>query len=225
MKKKHKVIMLPTDDITDIIVPTQGVGKGVIHFREYYGSAVLDMNDKYQHLYFTSDEEIKENDWYMFTDYALKGQFEQAKEVESQVPFHNCRKIIATTDKKLIILKGEFNFDVLPTTMSTEHSLPQIPQSFIEEYCKQGGIDEVELEVGLPQSIKDELLSGRLAEADKNDFILQLQINNEVITHLIEEKMYTIKEVENAYDTGYYNASSGGNGISFTFTDWIKENL
>ena len=222
MKKKHKVIMLPTDDITDIIVPTQGVGKGVIHFREYYGSAVLDMNDKYQHLYFTSDEEIKENDWYMFTDYPLKGQFEQAKEVESQVPFHNCRKIVATTDKKLIILKGEFNFDVLPTTMPTEHSMPQIPQSFVKEYAKQGGIDEVELEYDYG------ICTSNFCYQDKCKDICtrpKLTPNNKVIVNLIEEKMYTIKEVENAYDTGYYNASSGGNGISFTFTDWIKENL
>lgn len=190
-KKITNVVMLPTNDVTDIIVPTQGVGKGVIHLKEYYGSAVLDMNDKYQHLYFTSDEEIKAGDWVNIKDHVCK--YNKVMSVTNKYltfinileqPLEDCKKIIATTDKKLSTLLvggGEGNAGMWKI-------YPQIPQSFVEEYVKQGGIDEVEVEYTYKGQINNE-------EAKMNSRHLKLTPNNEVIVHLIENnkpELYTL---------------------------------
>ena len=126
--KRVKVIMLPTTQASDIfkyrLKPDNKVHIAYHPKAQHkYWEKDKDVN---QHLYFTSNEEIKEGDWYMFMEDSLKGQFEKAKKVESQIPFHNCKKIIASTDKSL--------------------DLPKPSEAFIVKYCELGGIDEVDVE-------------------------------------------------------------------------------
>jgi len=108
------------------------------------------------HLYFTTDEEIKKDDNIYSKYYGIgkitsnshanyKGDFPLLAEFLNKpnyfVPYNidgsytqnrkkiylnDCRKIIASTDPKL--------------------TLPQPSQAFIEKYCKVGGIDEVDVE-------------------------------------------------------------------------------
>ena len=96
------------------------------------------VNVKPQHLYILSNEEIKEGDWCINSeitedhqDYMKVYQYEREQ-------YAGTRKIIATTDPKL-----HTNEIVEEDMHMYKKSLPQIPQSFIEEYCKAGGIDEV----------------------------------------------------------------------------------
>src|SRR5690606_30000884 len=62
MKKKVKVHMLPTGDITGIVVHSTGIDK-IVHTKESELNAVLNIGGTSQHLYFTSDEKIEEGDW------------------------------------------------------------------------------------------------------------------------------------------------------------------
>jgi hypothetical protein len=146
---KAKVHMLPTDksyilSINGKIFSTGGVGR--------------EMGKKHglketipQHLYITTDEEIKEGDWYIATIISHNGQ--EIKPLQWSVGDKPCseqplgRKIISTTDPKLTIKQDNGVRDINWRINSIkEIKLPQIHQSFIEEYCKAGGIDEVLVE-------------------------------------------------------------------------------
>lgn len=78
-----------------------------------------------QHFYVISEEEIKENDWYIdlhnldkpkYCDYFILAKKLNLKKEQA-------KKIIATTDKSL--------------------NLPQIPQSFIEKFVKEYNNDNL----------------------------------------------------------------------------------
>jgi hypothetical protein len=172
-RKRVQVHMLPTED---------GVIDGSLISRAIDNKLAIancltleDKNAKRDghinnYLYFTTDEEIKEGDW--FYNPATKGVLYASKEMLSW----NCdttqehkgwKKIIATTDPKLTTKevikvgdgvhsdKQDFNDQIVITESSaklyneSDHyfkQLPQPSQAFIEAYCKQGGIDEVDVE-------------------------------------------------------------------------------
>jgi len=92
-----------------------------------------------QHLYFTSDEEIKEGDYILYhKDRVFK--VDKLTENALQITNNNvssciftahCKKIIATTDKSLkIIIPRHNDFD-------SEYSLPEPSKDFLELYCKR----------------------------------------------------------------------------------------
>jgi len=106
-----------------------------------------------QHLYFISNEEIKEGDWvYHYLNNELYQLFGIYKLYPVKLEF--IKKIVATTDPSL--------------------GLPAIQQSFLKKYVTaQGKIDEVELEM-------EEHPMNRATFA-KNNYILKLTKDNEVI--------------------------------------------
>jgi hypothetical protein len=121
------------------MVATDGVG--ALSTRKSSGvitAYIKDLGNIYQpqHLYITTDEDIKEGDWIYETDLNTINQAGK-----NYKPNDNDRKIIATTDPKIY-----FN-DIGEGVIEYYGKLPQIPQSFIKEYCKAGGIDRVMVEV------------------------------------------------------------------------------
>jgi len=131
--KKAKVIMLPTEDKSNILLHKQN--RSLFYTQVPIKEDML--LDNPQHLYFTSDDEIKEGDWYIDDTDTIR------KSLTSDKNYWEVRKnevkIIATTDTKLGYFQRE------PKSPYFEQ-LPQIPQSFIEKYVKLGGIDEVNVE-------------------------------------------------------------------------------
>lgn len=144
--KNAKVISLPTN--------SEGIhywkGKTKIHIRE--------------HLYVTTYDEIKLGDWVICSDYENSYQilgkvshigspfnFKNTLQINGDKDLHNdrhnlsyCRKIIATTDKSLII--GKEHDDTVPYPKRKNIYLPQPTQAFIKQYYELGGIDEVLVE-------------------------------------------------------------------------------
>ena len=159
-----------------------------------------------QHLYLTSDEEIKEGNWCLYNKNhnSRNPYWELFKcgkiENEEMHPISKgklllwCRKIVATTDKSLMTY--------IQPTGTVKGSLPQIPQQFQEEYCKAEGIDEVYVEMEkyasaeFPPTWKEDFL--RFGIQHKPNIInkLKLNSNNCVITHPVEPKLYTKEEFE-----------------------------
>lgn len=137
MWKKCKVVMLSTNEkVTDI-------------FKCYnnslsYKNGDLSDGGKYQHLYIISDEEIKEDDWYLNFDihgkwgFPTKADYNKTNEF-SLKPYSNyCKKIIATTDQSLKLKEFTGVVDESNGTKEFwEYLLPQIPQSFIEQYITE----------------------------------------------------------------------------------------
>jgi hypothetical protein len=122
--------------------------------------------------------------------------------------------VLATTNPKLTFLKegDEYNGYNL---------IPQIPQSFIEDYVKNP-VDKVELEYEK---------CGRLAirHYEPQDYKLKL-VNNEVMVVESKPKLYTKEEVEKLCEKAYSDGENEGyinypmlkGGGQFK---WLKENL
>lgn len=148
------------------------------------------------HLYITSDDEIKEGDWcYIISTTEIRRNLHGiiGSTIGSKLFLEkNCKKIIATTDK--------LEYKLIRT-------LPQIPESFIKEYVKNP-VDEVMVEYD----------QCNLAD----DYWLELGlINNEIIISPVEEKMYTKKQVINIV----WQAIKDGVDDRDDMDTWFNKNL
>ena len=171
--KKAKVIMLPTNKNPKkgIYLYTKEERKLELH---YLNQSLYKEEPKHQHLYITTDDEIKEGDYAydtqtksiyrvgIFTSKAgheshsikpLKSNVEEGKfytYVGMRYSQYN-KKIIATTDKSLnneLIQGGKLRIN---------YHLPQPSQAFIEKYCEKGSIDEVLVEYDCISSTRLEI--------------------------------------------------------------------
>lgn len=123
MNKKATIVCLPSNEIGwnegDIIKITGGQ----LDFASCHNIGGID-DWCSQHLYLVCEDDIKEEDWYYFTETSFVRKSKTLKACNHP----SYKKILATTDKSL--------------------NLPGIPQSFLQSYVqKQGGIKEVELEM------------------------------------------------------------------------------
>lgn len=59
---KNKIVSMATSDSTRIIITTQGNSVGIPFYREYYGTAQIEMGDEYHHLYEINNEEFQQGD-------------------------------------------------------------------------------------------------------------------------------------------------------------------
>jgi len=139
MKKQVDVVMLPTEKATNIIQ---------CHNSKLWYNDTRYLKS-YQHLYFLSDEEIKEENW-VFDVFAWKrGKgdvvIRNVNLTQGQLQF--CKKIITTTDECLVI---KHNCNCFATTYEGCSEclglLPRPSNEFLEKFCELGGIDKVLVE-------------------------------------------------------------------------------
>lgn len=236
-KEKVKVIMLPTEDTTGIATDSRSESHPKL-LKYHNPDKVLSGERRGGfrtnfHLYFTSDEEIKEGDWAInkFGIYQVTAT--------TLIVDVGGRKIIATTS---YLTQEESS-----NSGATSHKIivPQIPQSFIKEYCEVGGINEVLVEYAMTEhqtevDESDEYYSGVI-----NYYKLQLKLNsnNEIIIHPIVEKVYTKSDITKLLNDrlnhlksnlsqmkGKLRKANQGHNILILESkieelDWIKENL
>jgi hypothetical protein len=228
--KEYGVVMLDTRDFSNI---SKAYLANPTYLR-YSSSGFKDdsyaSNDN-QHIYFTSDDEIKEGDWVYSLD--IKGVFTFKKGFMIDQPI-NCKKIIATTDTKL-------NDRYFPS----KHNVPNIPQSFVESYAKNP-VDKVELEheeylragdlainpfTELPDTIQGILEDKDCVFFNNSNTPYNIKsvklvnpklklINNEVVVVNIKPKLYTKEEVEVLIRKCRKDTYNG-----YSMNKWIKENL
>lgn len=129
--KMIDVVMVPTSDVTLI---TKGVDVGgmpphLILSKDRDGDD-WDRFGVYQELYFLSDEEILTGDHYLTDAGAFRCTHESKRELS------NFRKIVGTTNRKIVIDLGHVCLD----------HLPQPSMHFVNAYVQEGGIDRVMVE-------------------------------------------------------------------------------
>jgi len=222
--KRAKVIMLPTKDISQItlntyINETHNCSNLQFNFKPKFSNEdAKSMGFEYQHLYITTNDEIKEGDemikgaWYINT---FRGFGE---------PFMNdnlcnngyLRQIIATTDKSLVTHSyyPQFTND----KSKIDYYLPQPSQAFIEKYCKLGGIDEVLVEYVDWCDYDDDDPTG----LDRPDLRLKVDSHNTITIHPIKDS-WSRKEVIQLIRT--FDMFMGKDIPTKDFDNWIKENL
>jgi len=236
MKQLVKVHMLPTEDKTDILSVTMGKLTELRYIPLLIKEELSPEDYKiksYQHLYFTSDEKIKKGD-YAYDEFN-KVVFKSGSDNPGA-----SRKIVATTDKSLK-LKSKCDCSEsesiycgkLKTEGLCQQLLSQIPQSFIEDYCKAGGIDEVLLECGeYCEYCGEEYCDNLRCKGYKDIFQYALDQNNCVIIHPVKPKLYTREHMRLSFKEGYNAAVTSINNNRYDedyevvkFDDWIKGNL
>ncbi len=226
MQNKCKAVLLPTKDENPVSVPfllMNQLNKLVRHaaggeFRKYF-----QLGFKPQHLYITSIEEIKEEDWIIITNEKGENYLRQCEAIEKKycvvsggtgVFKELCTKIIATTDSSLIIEKCR-------GFIGKEYSLPTIPKSFIELHLKRYNEGNPIVDV----LVEYESTKGILQGGDKEDYPSRLKLNgNKIIisetksSWTREEVIELIKKFDTDTKVGRFNGPT-------TRQNWIKENL
>ena len=227
MKKLAKVHILHTDDNNSNVIYCQN-GRYVKPQKRVHQQAMYNGCTRH-YIYITTDDKPKEGDWCVVGEFIeqFSSEFTSDKERDA-----NWKKIIATTDSALHYNTVEGITDGGRGRIFREKNVPQIPQSFIEEYCKVGGIDEIDVEYELKPSLSegDDYYSWYVTTPKNHSWSCPVQeqpkvtSNNEIIIHSIEEKVYTKKEVEElckkAFTHYHYNKMTQGH-----FEIWKQENI
>lgn len=171
MKKETKVVMLPTEKASHIhLVPVRdSIG---MNYEEVNGKLTPLTSPKLlyteeatefgfppQHLYFLSDKEIKESDfWFNLDDSSIN--YGELYSIANYAP--SCKKIIATTDPNLFIqeknqcdgckrrlpVEGFMHVGDTITCHADRYrkQLPRPSNEFLKKYCEFGGISTVLVE-------------------------------------------------------------------------------
>jgi len=225
--KTHKVVMLPTEKASRIHL----ANNKLIYGKELFTDGLTGRN---QHLYIISDDEIKEDDWYVSDNGLEQSTILQAK--KEYEGFYKgkqtCKKIVATTDKSLKIVIGDSGWKSHDDGGWSEYKpeyklLPQIPESFIQDYIKAYNegkpITEVDLEMEIDYVAN---ATPPTKPMDSTVYKIKTRPDNTVIIHIKEDRLYTKGEVENYLRKMYYEATGQSTGHPDGFCDkWIKNNL
>ena len=153
-KKRCKVVMLPTDKASASIAYSKQENAYVVASKlrllEITQGFEVTSLWEYFNLHIVNDEDIATGDWVLFSDVVMI-----AKSFDDRVVHDgkgnsfmkgDCHKVIATTDPELRsdgLIEDPNN---PKDNLLIRKGLPQPSQAFIEEYCRKGGIDEVDVE-------------------------------------------------------------------------------
>jgi len=215
MKKTHKVVMLPTEKASRIHL----ANNKLIYGKELFTDGLTGRN---QHLYITSNDEIKEGDWCLF--FWDGGQLgsdkpQQYQPSKGHVLNDGLKKIVATTDTSLKVT------DLISDKYAVY--VPQLPESFIQAYIKAYNEDKPITEVDLEMDCDHNQMPNKVID------IIKTRPDNTVIVH--QSKMYSRDEVEYlikcatdeilhvlGYDTGKKMKETG---VMSHINKWIQDNL
>lgn len=94
--KKCKVVMLPTEKANGCLL--KGFKTLQYHPKEFFTQEYLKSSGRTsEHLYITSDDEIKVNDYYI----SRSGHIQRSGDTRFDKLYDGCKKIIATTDRSI----------------------------------------------------------------------------------------------------------------------------
>ena len=209
--KRCKVVMIPTNE------------KAQIYLREkqlIYHNVLQNNYDNGQHLYFLSDEEIREGDWYMNNNVLFRAD---DKFDEGNNPNQNKanKKMLATTDSSLIINDWlESKKNNLSGNYEQSNYLPQPSQDFIKAYIEAYNAGKPIEWIDVEYELKNATQIG--APIRKQDAIYGVKVNskNEITIRKIKDS-YSREEVIKLI-------KQFDRGINMPITNvdkWIEENL
>jgi len=209
MKKTVKVVMLSTSEKASTLYLT-------LRDKLCQGSNLSLSNGctgDNQHLYLTSDEEIKVGDWYIVGTFLTRCQKEELGHIKSGFD-----KIIATTDKSLLLPNISFkDWD------GKTRQLPQIPESFIKAYVEAYNAGNPITEVNL--EMEDYWIN--VGHSMDVAYKPKLRDDNTVIIH--KSKTYSSEEVKElmltAFNAGSSATSMTGECDMGEYYKLIEENL
>lgn len=233
MLKKIDVVMLPTKEKAQLYLTPKGkldIGDEHIGGEEY----------PTQHLYFLSDEEIKEGDWY-YQSNKFGNVIDKCDEktfvarTPDYVRQNGAKKIIATTDKSLKLYEAETitrapGFSLKTDDICLPQPSPEFLKVFVREYNKGNQIEQVMVEYEAVPNEYDNPLTNPEGKEDFPNSKWELKTNpidNTICIKPIKDS-WTRDEVSllirntyvEAYEKGYSKSSWGGE-----IDKWIEQNI
>jgi hypothetical protein len=207
MNEPIKVVMLPTEDKTHIVL--RNSDNKLIYYKNLVCNKEF-VHLKGQHLYVTDSQPIKKWDWFIDGGVIFKAIMIDGHLNIPNEPAKDFGRVIATTDPRLTIKAEQAGDNVWVNPM------PQIQQSFIEEFVANPD-GEYEVKYSWLQSCVD-APSGHIYE-------LKLNQDNTVSITFVEDEMYSKEEVEEKMRKSYIYGQAD-KSMDYTIReDWIEENL
>jgi hypothetical protein len=206
MKKKCNVVILATEKGSSLYLYKKS--ELVNKFREHKEGVNTYKN---QHLYITSNDEIKEGDWtLMFDDFGNLFICDKPQQYLGIEKGHHLnkglRKIIATTDPEL-------HKDGV-----AKIGLPFV-EKYILEYNKGNVIKEVNVEYEISKTTKNYLLVEKIEIKYKP----KLRKDGTVIIHKIQE-VFTKEDIEKAFNAGLDSINAPFQKENYSFETWFEQN-
>jgi hypothetical protein len=176
------VVMLPTNKESNLFI-------GDLSSQLHYNYSIEKGKSINQHLYILSNEEIKEDDWYINNGVLFKAdtKFDEGNNPNIN---NNNKKVIATTDSSLTkemycVSSGKY-----------QEPLPQIPQQFIEHYISEYNNGNVitKVLVEVEEAVVNTKFNIHLNEHENIiEWFIVINPNNEI--SILTEKCEYMKEV------------------------------
>lgn len=218
--EKCPVVMLPTEKASNHCI-TKSMTSGKLFYNDTEKMARLHSINEgatIQHLYFTTDEEIKEGDYVLVT---LNG----GKDYHVWLYLsHNGKRDYSYSDLQGRIHKwGILERNKIVASTDESLDLPRPSNEFLKKFCELNGIQEV-----LVQVIQEyDKVSCETGEGIEIYYRLKVAPDNTItIKPVQEEKLYTRDEVEILLKRAFGVAKSTGCYLDREqVKDWIKENL
>lgn len=194
MKAQVEIIILPTEDRTNIAIMRSG--NKLVYIKES-----LDLNNGFQHLYVTVSQDvepIKSGDWYYYSnkDGTTNGEYgiSQLNNDYRKISEFNCRKIIGSSDPNLNRL-NELNA-YYTNGFGGGVKIPQLSKSFLREFIANPK-SKWEVEYDFYFTDECERLEGdRDGENIQEEYKLKVNTDNTINITAVKEKMYSREEVE-----------------------------
>jgi len=230
MKKLHKIVMVVTNDKSmdnyglllhksnKLYLGNRHGCKGEILYNTLAlqsENGVIPCSDKdctSQHLYILSDDKIEDGDWFITTgNQYWSNQLFQANKCGEYIktlnnsveyPIKDCKKIIASTDKKLTI---KHNCDCMATTFEgcsqCIERISQTPQQFIDYYVTQYNKGNIITEVEVEYTNVYKGMSGLDDDGEVWEQELLINKDNTINISILNSKMYSKEELKVLFDS------------------------
>jgi hypothetical protein len=229
MLKKSKVVMLTTNEQSTIFEKGSKLLEYNIH-PPLHG--IKDLGWKYQHLYILSDDKIEENDCILQKLESGNHKIHNNISIETAKIANedglDVKKIIATTDKLLILHDNSVNNKCFGTQLSGKcpHILPQPSDTFIQKYIDNYNKSNVITEVMVEYEEYTETTYSKGIDISYPEFKLKINPKDNTITIKRIKDSWNREEVEKLIELAWATASAYGDKTdSKDCESWIENNL
>ena len=208
--KRTKVVMLPTNEKAGKISIGERSGIMESHMFSFKKKGIYN-NHTFFNIYFLSDEEIKEGDWWI--DLLEKRIFKVTEEdvivaKADGLPHNEFKKIIVTTDTSLLF-RGTKSKHWLYLPQPSEGFI----QKFVDSYNSGNPITEVEVEYGSS-------INFGMGKPECYHQVIKVNTKDNTITIKKPRDSWTRDEVVNLLQQ--FNNDKPG---EFDCSKWIEENI
>lgn len=235
MKKKHKIVMLPSNKADHSLILRNG---RVEHYRGYLTQDYLTnvLNGSSYNLYVLSDDTFTKGDWCVREYYPSNGGFtREVQQFKNNVDYTGSlafKKIIATTDK-LLLSKTIVDKDEIGNIYNHLY-LPRLSQDFIKSYISSfnAGSPITEVEVEMEIVYTDTIVGTGDGEYQERYKTIKINPDNTISISPVKDT-FTREEVIDVilkFKSDLMNQKIRFNmnkteSDSQKLNEWIKENL